>query len=97
MKKADSLHLSRVAALGCIVCRNQNLGETPAEIHHIRTGQGASQRADHRKSIPLCHMHHRNGGYGVAIHAGRKQWENNFGTELQLLEQVQLEMGVFYA
>ena len=42
MKKADSLHLSRVAALGCIVCRNQNLGETPAEIHHIRTGQGAS-------------------------------------------------------
>ncbi|MCF8585042.1 Ref family protein [Enterobacter asburiae] len=97
MKKADSLHLSRVAALGCIVCRNHNLGETPAEIHHIRTGQGTSQRADHRKSIPLCHMHHRSGGYGVAIHAGRKQWERNFGTELQLLEQVQLELGVFYA
>lgn len=97
MKKADSLHLSRVAALGCIVCRNHNLGETPAEIHHIRTGQGTSQRADHRKSIPLCHMHHRNGGYGVAIHAGRKQWEKNFGTELQLLEQVQLELGAFYA
>lgn len=97
MKKAESLHLSRVAELGCIVCRNQNLGETPAEIHHIRTGQGTSQRADHRKSIPLCHTHHRNGGYGVAIHAGRKQWEINFGTELQLLEQVQLELGVFYA
>lgn len=97
MKKADNLHLSRVAALGCIVRRNQNLGETPAEIHHIRTGQGTSQRADHRKSIPLCHMHHRNGGYGVAIHAGRKQWEKNFGTELQLLEQVQLELGMFYA
>ncbi|AKM87129.1 Ref family recombination enhancement nuclease [Enterobacter ludwigii] len=97
MKKVDSLHLSRVAALGCIVCRNQNLGETPAEIHHIRSGQGISQRADHRKSIPLCHMHHRNGGYGVAIHAGRKQWEKNFGTELKLLEQVQLELGVFYA
>ncbi|WP_336242108.1 Ref family recombination enhancement nuclease [Enterobacter cloacae] len=97
MKKADSLHLSRVDALGCIVCRNHNLGETPAEIHHIRSGQGISQRADHRKSIPLCHMHHRNGGYGVAIHAGRKQWEKNFGTELQLLEQVQLELGVLYA
>ncbi len=97
MKKADSIHLSRVAALGCIVCRNHNLGETPAEIHHIRTGQGTSQRAEHRKSIPLCHMHHRNGGYGVAIHAGRKQWERNFGTELQLLEQVQLDLGAFYA
>ena len=93
MKKADSLHLSHVAALGCIVCRNQNLGETPAEIHHIRTGQGTSQRADHRKSIPLCHMHHRNGGYGVAIHAGRRAWEMKHGTEAELLVQVLYLLG----
>ncbi len=93
MKKADRIHLSRVAGLGYIVCRNLNLGETPAEIHHIRTGQGVGLRADHRKSIPLCHPHHRNGGYGVAIHAGRKQWEKNFGTESQLLEQVLYLLG----
>ncbi|SEO38455.1 Ref family recombination enhancement nuclease [Enterobacter sp. NFIX58] len=93
MKKADSLHLSRVAALGCIVCRNHNLGETPAEIHHIRTGQGTSQRADHQKSIPLCHMNHRNGGYGVAIHAGRRTWEMKHGTEAELLVQVLYLLG----
>jgi hypothetical protein len=93
MKKADSLHLSRVAALGCIVCRNQNLGETPAEIHHVRTGQGISQRADHRKSIPLFHMHHRNGDYGVAIHAGRRAWEMKYGTEAELLVQVLYLLG----
>ena len=97
MKKADNLHLSRVAALGCIVCRNQNLGETPAEIHHIRTGQGTSQRADHRKSIPLCHLHHRNRGSGVALPAGRHHLARNFGTASQLLEQLQFELGVFYA
>jgi hypothetical protein len=93
VKKAEREHLSRVAALGCIVCRNLNYGETPAEIHHIRTGQGVAQRADNFSSIPLCHSHHRTGGHGVAMHAGRRTWEKNFGTELELLEQVNNELG----
>jgi len=91
--KAEKLHLSRVAGMGCIVCKNLKLGETPAEIHHIRTGQGAGQRADNFKVIPLCLIHHRQGGHGVAIHAGRQSWENNFGTETELLVQVLYELG----
>ncbi len=94
MKKAEREHLSRVAALGCIVCRNLGYGETPAEIHHIRTGQGIAQRADNFSSIPLCHPHHRTGGHGIAVHAGKQTWEKNFGTELELLEQVNNELGV---
>ncbi|WNJ81666.1 Ref family recombination enhancement nuclease [Cedecea neteri] len=93
MKKAEREHLSRVASLGCIVCRNLGFGETPAEIHHIRTGQGVAQRADNYSCIPLCHPHHRNGGHGVAVHAGKQTWEKNFGTELELLEQVNNELG----
>ncbi|HDV8236533.1 Ref family recombination enhancement nuclease [Enterobacter hormaechei] len=93
MKKADRIHLARVAELGCIVSKNLNLGETPAEIHLIRIGQGTSQRAAHRKSIPLCHTHHRNGGYGVAIHAGRRAWEMKYGTEAELLVQVLYLLG----
>lgn len=91
--KSEKLHLSRVAGLGCIVCRNLKLGETPAEIHHIRTGQGVGLRADNFKVIPLCSIHHRQGGYGIAIHAGRQSWENNFGTETELLVQVLYELG----
>lgn len=91
--KSEKLYLSRVAGLGCIVCKNLNLGETPAEIHHIRTGQGVGQRADNFKVIPLCHTHHRNGGHGVAIHAGRQSWEDNYGTETELLVQVLYELG----
>ncbi|HCH7988644.1 TPA: DUF968 domain-containing protein [Citrobacter freundii] len=91
--KAEQLHLSRVVVLGCIVCKNLNLGETPVEIHHIRTGQGAGQRADNFKVIPLCPIHHRQGGHGVAIHAGRQSWENNYGTETELLVQVLYELG----
>lgn len=87
MKKADKEYLARVAALGCLICRR------PAMIHHIRTGQGMSQRADHRHVIPLCGDHHQHGGHGVAIHAGQKTWEAKYGTELELLEQVRRELG----
>lgn len=91
--KAEKLHLSRVAELRCIVCRNEGLGETPAEIHHCSSGTGMSVRADNFHVIPLCHTHHRTGGHGVAIHAGRQSWENKFGTEAELLEQVLYELG----
>ncbi|KJC09684.1 hypothetical protein TO64_05330 [Citrobacter freundii] len=91
--KAEQLHLSRVAELRCIVCRNEGLGDSPAEIHHCSSGTGMSVRADNFHVIPLCHTHHRTGGHGVAIHAGRQSWENNFGTETELLVQVLYELG----
>lgn len=91
---SERKHLSRVARLGCVVCRNLNLGETPAEIHHCSTGTGLSVRADNYHVIPLCHIHHRSGGHSVAIHAGRQTWEKNYGTELELLEQVNAELGL---
>jgi hypothetical protein len=47
--------------------------------------------------IPLCHAHHRTGGHGVAVHAGRRTWEDKFGTEDELLTQTLIELGVFYA
>jgi hypothetical protein len=32
-------------------------------------------------------MHHQNGGYGIALHAGQKTFEAKYGTESQLLQQ----------
>ena len=92
MKKAEKDYLNRVAGLGCIVCRNLGHGETPAHVHHVRTGIGMSQRASNYETIPLCPQHHQHGGIGVAIHADQKTWESNFGTELELLEQVKMEL-----
>ena len=84
---AEKNHMNKVANMGCIVCVNDGHGETPAEIHHI--GNGATgMRATNYEVIPLCHTHHRTGGYGVAVHQGRVQWETNFGTEQELLEQI---------
>jgi hypothetical protein len=98
MKKADRIHLQKVSDLGCVVCRNLGFGYSPAEIHHLRNGCGTGQRSEHTRSIPLCPPHHRIGGYGVAIHAGQRKWEENYGSEESLLEQVNRELqGEFLA
>lgn len=64
MKKTDRAHMDKVARVGCILCKHLGYDETPAEIHHIREGQGMSQRASNFLVVPLCPEHHR-GGSGV--------------------------------
>ena len=81
MKKSEREWIERVVALGCAVCW------CPAEYHHLLTGKGMGQKASHFDGFALCPDHHRNGGPGVAIHAGVKTWEANFGTEGYHLEK----------
>ena len=83
---------SMVAELGCVVCRNLGHGTVPASVHHIRCGQGLSQRAPDTLIIPLCPSHHQTGGQGVAIHAGQRTWEGLYGTEMELLAQTIAEV-----
>lgn len=92
--KAEQSHKNRVAALGCIVCRNLGHGQSPAEIHHVRFQQGMGQRASDFEVLPLCYLHHRGGIHGVSFHAGQRTWEVEYGTEAQLLEQVSKLLGV---
>ena len=82
---AEKRHMARVAALGCCVCRKLGYGETPAQVHHIKEECGAGQRQSGFLSIPLCPSHHTEGGPGVAYHAGWRQFERAYGTELALL------------
>ena len=69
--------------LGCIVCRQLGSPDTPAEFHHIGD---LADRSDFL-GIPLCHEHHRTGGFGVAFHAGPKEWQRIYGSELKLLAE----------
>ncbi|MCV6612426.1 MAG: Ref family recombination enhancement nuclease [Amphritea sp.] len=95
-KQADRDHLRDVSALGCVVCRNLGyMGKhdaVPAEIHHITTGVGMSQKATDYQTIPLCAARHRTGGWGVAVHAGEKEWEGRYGAQTALLAQVEREL-----
>lgn len=87
MTKDERLHYDKLASLGCIVCRVMHFGYSPAEIHHIRHGAGAGQKSHYSTAIPLCPNHHRLGGHGIAIHAGRRAFEANVGLdEVGLLE-----------
>ena len=90
--KADRAYLNRASALGCQLCRRLGYGETPAEIHHQRTGIGAGARASHRQVIPLCPEHHRG---NTGLHGmGRKAFEREYGiTEIELIEEVRKLLG----
>ena len=82
-------HYDKVARLGCLLCRYLNLGETPAEIHHIRRFGG---KRDLAPVIGLCPEHHRG---NTGVHGlGRKGFEKKYGVteeDLLLLLNVALE------
>ncbi|MBL0509867.1 Ref family recombination enhancement nuclease [Aeromonas caviae] len=89
--KADKQWLDDVSSLCCIACRNAGYGATPAEIHHVRSGSGMAQRAEHTRVLPLCPRHHR-ACYHAGFHAAPRSWQQEHGSEETLLEQVAREV-----
>ena len=77
--------IQKLIDLGCIICREYHQVYSVPEIHHLRTGVGIGQRSD--KMIPLCPLHHRLSS-DFSFHLARKFFEENYGTELELLEKV---------
>jgi hypothetical protein len=86
--KAEKEHYDKLFELGCVVCRDLNYGYSPPHIHHIRHGAGAGQKSHWSSAIPLCPNHHLHGAWGIALHAGIKEFERKYGTETELLEKV---------
>lgn len=62
MSTAEERWKERVGAMSCLLC-----GARPVELHHIREGQGAAQRAQDTLVVPLCPHCHRgqNGFHGL--------------------------------
>lgn len=78
MSKADeSRYMGMVAKLPCACC-----GAYGVEVHHVREGQGMSQRASNFLTVPLCPDCHRgsNGIHGNKSYLRIKKLE-----ELDLL------------
>lgn len=92
MTKDEKKHLSRVADLGCAVCRRMGYPGTPAEVHHPRAGTGAGRRASHWDVLPLCVEHHRG---KTGIHGmGTKAFVRHYGfTEQELVDEVYQLLG----
>jgi len=85
LTKADKERFVKLAGLGCCVCQKYYGVYSPAAIHHL---EGKTKPGAHKLTIPLCGNHHQNGGYGVALHAGKKEFERRYETEYELLEYV---------
>jgi len=98
---AEKSHLGLVARAGCIVCRLNGFEDTPAAIHHIKSGiTGAALRSSHYRVLPLCGIHHQHGD-GTARHGGElayhhrpKQWEARYGAQERLLRTVVHQLGL---
>jgi hypothetical protein len=82
---AEQRHLDRVARLGCIACRRLFLGETPAQVHHIREGRIAR---NHFLVLPLCEPHHT--GTRMSVHKAKRALLRALGvhSEFDLLADV---------
>lgn len=49
---AEKLHMARVAAIPCLVCRQ------PSTIHHVTSDGAQRLTRSHRRVVPLCPRHH---------------------------------------
>lgn len=49
--KAEKAYMGRVADLGCYLCQHLGYGPTPAQVHHIREGQGMAHAC---QQFPCC-------------------------------------------
>jgi hypothetical protein len=76
--------MGRVAELGCFVCHHVGYGHQPAQVHHIRAGQGMAQRAEHFMTVPLCDRHHANSSPD-GIHGQRNEWKRHSLDEMDAL------------
>ena len=53
--KSEKAYMGMVAILPCSCCGQPG----PSLVHHIREGQGMSQRANNFLTIPLCYECHQ--------------------------------------
>ena len=75
-------YLDALAQLPCILGHILGEDHGPVHIHHIREGQGMSQRADDYLAIPLCPSCHQG---QTGFHGDRSLLRIAKVTELDLL------------
>ena len=87
--KAEKERLEIIGNMPCYACF-QDFKEVQSEVHHIRKQTGLGLRSSHFDTIPLCYSHHRTGK--VSVHLNKKEFEKRYGTELEILKLVNIEI-----
>lgn len=84
----EKKHMDAVFQIGCIVCLNKGFPNHAVEIHHVH---GKTKLDAHFSVLPLCFDHHRGGDHVepvISRHPWKKRFEKAYGTEQELLDQV---------
>ena len=90
--KIEREWLDLIADEPCQACTKDGLWSA-AEVHHITS---AGRRMGHLFTIKLCPTHHRGDGKQVpSVHGSKKSFERRYGTQLELLAELQVLMGVY--
>jgi len=90
--KAEKELWSKIAEHGCIACKKDGYYNPVISIHHI---DGRTKTGAHRKVLSLCAGHHqdRTGIPGlVAVHPWKKQFEQRYGNQYDLLAEIMSEI-----
>jgi len=90
--KIEREWMARIVDLHCVACR-QDGHQSPASVHHIVQG---NRRLGHLFTLPLCYAHHQGDGRGVpSVHFSKRTFVARYGSELELLAALQVELGVY--
>jgi hypothetical protein len=90
--KAERQWMDSISDLGCVACRADGF-QSPASVHHITQGY---RRLGHLFTIPLCEAHHKGDGKKVpSVHFQKRTFVARYGSELELLHKLQVELGIY--
>lgn len=90
-----ALHDRMATQIGCIACALDGRFNDYVSIHHI---DGRTKPDCHKKALPLCAGHHQDGTGEdkalIAVHPNKKQFEQRYGNQYELLALVMQKLGV---
>jgi len=91
---AERAWMDWIVARGCVACQRDGLGHRAAAVHHILRG---GQRMGHLHTLPLCDPGHHQGGQPLGMvsrHPWKARFEARYGTEHELLAELQLAYAI---
>jgi hypothetical protein len=92
--KIEREWMAAIADFGCVACHLDG-NQRPAAVHHIISG---NRRMGHLFTIPLCDPGHHKDGHTVgmiSVHDRKRSFVARYGTELELMAMLKVELGYF--
>lgn len=87
--------MDAIGSLGCLACAKDGHVNPWISLHHI---DGRTKPGAHKLVIGLCAGHHQDGTGAdpsmIAVHPYKARFEAKYGTQLELLAEAKLKLGI---